>query len=359
MEEQKAKTSLWSKISKSKKLPLFTGLSFLLIISILIGLIISSKNNNSERDSGSGEVAFRIDGKSFYMSEIEPLIQFQVEQNRKSKEESVQTIYDLQKNIIAGEKLGIKPSSSDIQEAKNEILTDDIKQLEDYLKKYDGWFELVAKESAVKKYINAEFNSGYQGYAFVFYFGQHIEYGDDYKPDGLNDQKLIESDRKYAKEQADKYFAKLSSQEISVDQAAQEVANDDKIKHRFQPVINPFGKNPDKPWDEEVGFLEVARHINGRENTGLSELQTGKGFPGPVQGSEAEKVELYYYFTFLEKIPESRTATQEQFDLTLTQLVSEFLYKEDASVANEPLDEQTINSLPAQAPQQSGNSEKN
>lgn len=317
MEEQKPSKSTLSKVTKSKKLPVFLGVGFLAIVLVIFGIVfVASKNNNS---ANKGPVAFTINNQKIYQSDVDQLIKYPVEKGSQSKEAATAAVFESYKVIVVAKDAGISPSDSEIEKSLKAVTPEEVKSDQNYAS-YEKWFRLQATKEAVNRYIDADpaSLSGYKGNSFVFYFGQHIEYGDDYKPAGLNDPALIAQDKTYAKQRADYYYAQIKENKMTPEQVDKEIANDPKLK-TFTSTKNPFGQSQDSTWAEDVYYLSVKDYITSTKNTGLSDIRVGQGYPGPTFKQGDSTVDLYYYFVILDEKPQSKGISSKEFDKLLTE----------------------------------------
>ncbi len=356
MAETKKKLDL-RMVMKNKKMPFIAGGVFLLILVLIFLVMQFAKDNSTETNSRSSAVVFVIDGKEYYKDEILKIAQYPMERISQSEESTVQEIFQLQKKIVNAEKLGVNPSEADINDEMSQVLTDDIKKSEGYKDEYRAWFDLVARANAVDRYVNQQYAPGYEGYALVFYFGQRIDYGDDYKPEGLNDPALIAQDKAYAKDKAEYYHAQVKDGKMSAAEVSDVIKADPKLANQFYTVENPFKSSQEGDWTQKIGYSDVVDAVVSQETTGVSELKIGGGYVGGNFADETQKKEMFYYFTALEKVPSTKVVSQADFDTSLVSLNSEFKYIRDYEVNVQPGEDVDINSLAkpeAEQPQQSG-----
>ena len=317
MEEQKSKVSIWSKIKKSKKTPVFLSISFLaVLILVFVGIYFLSKGGSFTKDRG--RVVFTIENENFYENELRDIVRYPVEKSGISEEGAFLSAFEAYKVIVVAKRAGITPAQQEVESLLTSYPSEEVRNDPAYEEKYKPWFRLLSERDAVYNYIDADTITGYTGYAFVFYFGQHIEYGDDYKPEGLNDPALIAQDRAYAKEKADYYYSQVKEGKISPEKADSEIKADTKLNNIVK-VKNPFGKQEGSSWEDDVFYLSVKNYVSNAKNTGLSELFVGQGYPGPTISPNDSTVDLYYYFVILDEKPQNRTLSSTEFNKMLNE----------------------------------------
>lgn len=344
------KTSL-SKIAKSKKAPVVLGLFFLVIVLLVfVFIFMSTEKEERLNQPDKGTVLFKIDNQDFYENDIKDLIKYPVEVGGLSEEDAVRTTFEIYKFIVVAQKKGIKPTQEEINAVKDEgLIADSIKKLDGYSEKYEKWFNFLAEEQASKKYLESDANPGYKGYSLTFFFGQHIQYGDDYKPEGLNDPNLIEQDKNYAKQRAEYYHGQLKSGKMKPDQADKEINADPKLKNFFTSK-NPFGYDPKTSWIDQVYYPSNIEYVKSLKQVGVSDIQIGKASAGI--GGLLE--DMTYYFVVLDQVPRMAPIDPGSLKYEVLTVKTDFYYK--ASSSNE---EPTNNQSNTKAVQQEGEESAN
>jgi hypothetical protein len=258
---------------KIKKLKIF--LPLIIIASILLGgVFLLTKSNLTKA------YVFSVDGKSYTKEEVNEITEFPTRTQSVSREDAAREAFEALKKIAAAKQMGIELDQKSINNQKNIFLQEvDLEAGPDGKlgNQYDTWFDIFTKVSLIDKILNSNTPLGYKGYSFYFYFGQHIQYGPDYKPPGLNDPKLIKSDKDYAKNKAQEYNKKIINGQITP-QELLKTLNKDKRFGPFGHKSLKFGNNPEVVWYEQGLDEPIIKTILNQKKTGASERQTGRYF---------------------------------------------------------------------------------
>lgn len=293
-------------------------LGSIIFLSVALGVLgFLKKSEHSSAD----KVIFVVDGDEYTESTVNHLIDFPLSRGL-SREESVAQAFDLAKKKKVAEKLNIVPSEQDVEVQKQELIKN-LKNEEEFSERYAAWFNLLAYTNAVDEYVGTTPNTGYKGYMFEIPFGQHIQYGPAFSPEGLNDPRLIEADKKYAQQRVDYYHDKLKNNSISPDQVIKELNNDRKLSalpsgNATQSV--KFGFDPEVNWTEEIYYRSVSDFITQQDNTGLSDIKIGQA---SIDSTPENKTDLYFYFVLLDKTPQSNSVSKQTFQEELSKLNAE------------------------------------
>ncbi len=305
-------------LTKLSKRSLLYLAGFTVVIAVIIGMVLF----NGDRFGKSGNpVIFSIDGKKYHESEVNELVKYPVEARGTNKNESAKLLFELLKKIYVAEQLGIKPSDEEIATYQKEIPDN----AQDSAHNKESWLNLIAKAAVVDDYIGITTAPGYKGYAFDFYFGQHLQYGPAYRPDGLNDPKLVEQDKNYAKEKADFYHQQLKDNKIKPDEVLKQILSDPRLGNSIKSTSNHstrFGEKTNVNWHTQIFYKPITSFITSHKQQSLLDVQTGKALVGT--DAKAESVDMYYYFVLLEDVPKSQPVAKEEFDKQTQNLKAEY-----------------------------------
>lgn len=273
-------------------------------------------------DESPDRVIFVIEGEEYRESTVNHLVDFSMSRGL-SREEAVRQAFELGKKKKTAEKLGIKPLAQDVESQKQQLI-EDLKGEEEFTERYNPWFDLLAYTNAVDEYVGTTPNNSYKGYVFDVPFGQHIQYGPAFTPEGLNDPVLIEQDKKYAEEKANYYHEQLKNNSIPPEQVLQELNNDRKLSALESGNATnsvKFGYDPNVNWQDEVYYQSVSEYIKQSENTGLSDVKIGQA---SVDSTPENQADMYFYFVLVEKLAESKSVSKQAFEEELAKLNAEY-----------------------------------
>lgn len=259
------------------------GAIFLLIVLVVVAYGV--KLNQSNKKSGRSDVLFSIDDKKYTRKDVDKYLNFYREVQKYDEKQSLDTVIEDTKVIVAAQNIGLSPTDQDLKRAKETLITQG--WAEDFFNKYPDYFALAAKKTAIENMANQSLPSGY---SYDFYFGQHIQYGPRYKPVGLGDRSLIDADRKYAKEQADYFNEALSKGNITSDEALNQIKADEKLGGSAYNHSSKF----DPQSIISLYYDDIRSYVQNPLKPGVSEVRVGTASPSPG----AEPVDIFYYFIY-------------------------------------------------------------
>lgn len=214
---------------------------------------------------------------------------------------------DVDKQIVQRLKIieFAKKNNIDITSQETKKKADELKKtLSNVTKKEYG--DAYKFEAQYVQLSSSIYNPKYQGYYYEFYFGQHIAYSDKNKPEGLNDPRLIEQDRSYAKQRAEYYKSAIKNGSIEPDQALSEILNDPKLGNN--KIINNYSTKiidtPDALYNESARDLIYSNQWKGLSEIKVSATQIEPGLNKP-------KKDMYFYFVYLTEAPSTRLNTKQ------------------------------------------------
>ncbi len=280
--------------------------SILLIIVIGVAAIMVVDKNKDN-------TVFTIDGKSYSNQQVSDLTAFPRSAGL-APEDAARQAFELLRSVKAAEKSGVKPDPKLFESAKKELLTA-LKLQNSKDKNSLAWVDLQAQVNAIEQYIGDTVVPGYKGYAFDFYFGQHIQHGPDSKITGLNDPELIRQDKEYAKKQADFYYQGIKGKTMSPEQALRLIYSDPKLTKLpggGGTTSKKFGSSNTLDWETEVRNKSAIDYIKSQTQPGLSDVKTGRA-AASINQEEKDYPEIYYYFVQLDAIPEVKAVSQADF----------------------------------------------
>ncbi len=280
-------------------------------VGVLIYILLFQKHNS---------VVFVIDGREYHQSEVKSLTKYRVETEDSSLDEAATSLYEALKTIEAAKKVKLDISDEQVQAQKTQLYQNRNVSDQDR-KQYDKWFTILARQSA----IHAMFaDRDTEGYIFDFYFGQHIQYGSGYKPDGQGKASLIAKDQQYAKERAEYYHAQLSSGAMSPDAVLQEVLADPKLGNDNNSTSNHsmhFKTSEEDVWQSQIYSSDTISFIQKQTTIDTpSKIQTIKGKVSP---NTVEEVDIKYYFVYMKSLV-NVPITSDEFSQALDSLHAEY-----------------------------------
>jgi len=313
------------KLLSKKNAPLYGGAFFLILIVLFVFFFLRNPSNDKK---DLGPVVFKFETEEVHQSELDSTVKYFLDNNFGTKEYVHQLAFENYKKISLARKLGILPEDNTIDKKALEMAPQEFRDDTGKYEQYKGWFQMLAATDLIDMGLKSQAKANVKGYSHVLYFGQHIEYGENYTPEGLNDPALIAKDRDYAQERAKYYHSQLKDGKMSNDQIDKEIKADSKLK-TFVNTVNPFGSNDPMRWSEEVYYPSIVDYINSASATGISEVMIGSGPAGPNVELNEQAVELYFYFVDLQESPGRNTVSKADFIAQLDKYDSEYLLSYD------------------------------
>jgi hypothetical protein len=261
---------------------------------------------------------FNVGGVWYTQKQVDGMVAYPVSKGV-SKDQASKQAFEYLKRQLAAKDADIAPGRSDIGKAKDVLFKGSDKDA-----KGTAWGNLIAYDYALEQKLpKTSLVESASGYVFVFYFGQLIETGDDYKPENAGNKKLIEVDKKYSKEQANKYNKQLKDGKIKPDELLKKINQDTRLNYGYASSNNesakfgPKNKNP---------ILADAENFiaSGDAPKGISDVRTGRSFVTTdyTKPLEAKPVETSYYFTYVTDKGDAEKVAQ--FESSLNSIKSEY-----------------------------------
>lgn len=275
--------------------PLWLAIGALALVVIFSLLLV---RYNSTRN-------FLVVGKKGYSkSSVEKMACSFGHDKKISKTVVYSQVADNLKPVVAAGQLGVKISDNDIRLAKNKIM--DNKAKREIFNKCPASLELLAKKDAIYEKVEGK---GVKGYVFDFYFGQHLQWGYGYSPSGLNDPNLIKQDQAYAKKQANYYRNALINKTMKPSDVLKKVSDDPRLGNDNNGDSNHSAFFEDQKTVASLYDTDASKFILKQVEPGTSTLQFGKAQAEP--GLNKPRVDIYYYFVFLEKAPKVNISSMD------------------------------------------------
>ena len=296
------------------------------ILVVLVVIVVSVAGvwvANSRYGEGR-DIVFTVQDEKYRKEEVGKFIRFLVERRGLSEDDAAKSMMLDIKKIKTAQALGVEPSQEQIALQKS-ILLDGLTKKDKTEKDYELWFELQAKKNAIDAYVGNNYKLGYKGYNYVFYFGQHLQYGYGPKPAGIDDPELVAQDKKNAQERAEYYHKSIESG-ADPKQVLERVLSDPKIVTSQDLTLkqsSKFGFDPNISWYEDIIPDPIKKFVNEQSETGLSSIQTGKGAQ-TLEDSEDKFVETYYYFIYLDEADKSNSASSSQLNNQISKIKTEY-----------------------------------
>ena len=302
---------------KKKKLLIIITVVFA-ILALASFAVVKYKDKAADK----GKVVFVVDGENYYEADLEPIIKYAYNRGL-DRDEAAKEAFELYKKIKVSEKLGISPDDKSVQSEQQRIINE---IAEGYNKADDEpWINLLARSNAIDNNIGTQY--GYKGYAFDVFFGQHLQYGPSFKPEGLNSKELVTADRKYAEERANFYHKQLKENKMSAEEVIKALNNDRRLSalpdgKTSNSVKFGFSKSEDSLWSNEIFYQSIVDFVRNQQQTGISDIQVGKA---SVDGSASSLEDMYYYFVLLEEIPKGTNVTQGELEEQISNLEAQYI----------------------------------
>lgn len=269
------------------------------------------KENHPGKNSG---VVFVINGKSYTKTTVNSIIAYPLKLQSNNRDVLTKKAYNYLKREQAAQQLNIVPTSQEISQAE---LMNFGPKLSNQLQSL-SWVRLVSYDAALQQNLYTNNLSQYQGYSYIFWFGQALETGPAYTVPNFGNTQQVAQDRTYAKSRANYYYGQLKNGKMTASQVLKAVQDDPKLGYalpgnRSISQSTQFGSSSAKTWSEQVVYPDIIAYINSQSNSGLSSIRTGKIGVVPLPNPKLSKdyADGYFYIvqlTSAKKIP-ANTAT--------------------------------------------------
>lgn len=276
------------------------SIGFILLIVIAVGGFVAIKYG----PLGANGVALQIDDQKFTHKQIDDYLKYPTQTLKQSRKDATETLINYLKIKVAADKLKIKPTGKELDA---EYLNAGAKAPYS-----DKWVSLVTLVNAIGTIEQQSNATAISGYSYIFFFGNKAIAGPADSPaKGYGDKKQIETDRAYAKQQADKYYEQMRKGASVAQKTLDQVRADPRLSIDYVPGSSysvRFGKDSSKRWQSQVFYPEVVSAIVAQKKPGLSSnVATGK-----VSDTNA-----FYYFFFLDQ---SKLTTKDKMDAEIQSL---------------------------------------
>lgn len=256
----------------------------------------------------SRDVVFSIDGRNYKTAEVDRLIRYPVVNGIK-RDDAARTAYAQLKDKAAAKKAGITITETRVQVASEELVygTPAAKK-----SVYNSWLRLGAYEMLLKNELKNTANS-YQGYSYIFWFGQHLEKGSDYISPDYGNPTLIAADKAYAESRANYYHDQLVAKKIKPADIVTQIQADPKLVYTFQPgpyanASKYFSSDDPTPLKEQLAFSSVNDYVLAQTKPGISGVKLGTSPLLTNKPGGTSDVETHFSFVDIEKVSLHSTA---------------------------------------------------
>lgn len=180
------------------------------------------------------QTAFTIDGQNYSKDQINSLIQYPVA-NGASKDTTAKQAFDMYKRQKAAEKTGIVITDDQIATSRKNLFPNLMPSLNGSTDpNTEAWVKLVSYDNALTNFVaTTPTYSNANGYVFLFWFSQRIDYNPNRPIDGFGDPTLIAADRQYASDRANYYRQQLADKTMTPDQVVQSVKADSRLAYTY------------------------------------------------------------------------------------------------------------------------------
>lgn len=264
-------------------------------------------------------IVFKVGSKAYTKNAADQLALYLTKVNKVSSAQAYKTVFNDLKVQAAAEASGAQPNASEIAIARNQL------SLNPQITKNYTYPTLGIYVQAVPLAIERLSQGEYEGYSFVFWFGQHVlDTGSPLVTD-IGNKTLIAADQAYAQQQAQKYHDLLSNHQIEPALALSQIKSDPKISYLYIPGSNPssdFGTPGNPNWQGRVSLQPIIDFINGQHNVGLSGVQTGTSEVPNTAPKNYPKT--FFYFTLLTNAQASSDNVGAKYQQDLKSLKSKY-----------------------------------
>ncbi len=297
----KPRSKLWIKyrprLGSIKKI----SLSIILLVVILaVGFVVYRHIEDNHR------VIFTIGNTKYTEGYIDKLIAYPLSKNSSNRAALTEQAFNYYKEIAVVKKLGLSLKSSEI----SQFIPDVTGLKASALQKDNPWTALLAYDYGIEQELLNPNTSLYSGYAYVFYFAQHIQTGIiQSKLSNMGNAQAIAEDQSYAQTKANYYYKELKTNKVTPAQVLTAVKSDAKLCDGYilaacQSVrldgystpsyTNALGEPP-----------SVTTYLGEQTKPGLSPIETGQVAnisSAAEPTSDYTYVNAYYYFVDLQSV---------------------------------------------------------
>lgn len=284
-------------------------LTVLVIILVFVGLpayyllVISYDHEYWRGLVGLGpSISFKVGDTAYAKKDVQAMAKYPIAVSNLKKDQAAKQIFDMEKAKAAAAAAGIKPTQAELDSglshAKYALSND---------KGYNDFKNLVAFYNAIPLAENRQPIGEFKGYAFIYYFGYHLDKGPEYTPPGYRDAKLVAADRDYAQAKAKAGRDALIASKIKPDDLLKQIISDPRLGYMNQANTNRsvhFGTTPGKSWALDIYYPGIIDFIKTQTNSGVSDIQTGKIATDSSRPNQLE--DDFFFFTLLESAKSSK-----------------------------------------------------
>lgn len=304
-------------LKTSRGLPKKFAVGLLIILAIL-GLSFVFLRPETQRSEAKG--IFSIGDRVYSKDEVDKIINYPTSKGQLSKDEASKQAYESLKKIAVAEQLGVKfddtivkQYASTLNSGQDETSTQ--------------WFALKAKEQIIENTISNSYPASYEGYSFLFWYGQHLASGPAYTPPRLNDPKLVSEDKSYAEAKAKEYHSKLQDGTISPEDALKQIKADKKLDvSGFYST--KFITDKASSWFDKIAFLPIRDSIANAKKVGLTDINEGKNIVSN-QTDVTKSKNMYFYFNLIDKADSSAKVSKSDYEALLKSIKSNYVGYKD------------------------------
>jgi hypothetical protein len=278
---------------------------FLLLAVLLLGLIAYFIFH--EYSSSHSKTVFTVEGTQYTQDDISKLISYPLSTAVASRDSLTKQAFNYLKREQAAKDLNVQPTSAQMTFIKKTLFSSTTTNKE----KSSQWAALLVYDQALQKQLNSPDPSIYQGYSFIFWFGQDLESGPVYTSPDFGNTQLVAQNRAYAQNRANYYYNQLKIGKMTDDQVLAALQNDPKLSFTFPTsAISQsvhFGLDPTQDWKDQVAYPDISKYVDSQSKPGLSPIKTGQLSIVKPGSTEATSTDAYFYvvkLTYVKKIPD-------------------------------------------------------
>jgi hypothetical protein len=280
--------------------------------------------NQIKTEHSNKKIVFSVEGEDYDTADVARLTDYAIRYGSVNKEVASKDLFNEVKVIKAADILGYSPTAKDISVEKSKVLSD-LKIPESLRQKYDARFTISSEASIINRMTVSGSSTGYSGYSYVFFYGQHLKAIPNFTIENFNNPESVQADKKYAEDRANYYHKLLQDHKIKPGDALTEAAQD--MRSRDKGLTNPnfnseFSDTSTGPWTNGVNFASIRTTINALHSPGLSKISIGE--TADKAGPGAKNVDMYYYFVYINSAP-SKSLDPVKFKQTLDHLHTKYV----------------------------------
>jgi hypothetical protein len=276
------------------------------------------------RSNNSG-IVFTVNGQKYTQKDVSNIVAYPLKFHRSSRNSLSWQAYNYLRREQAARNLNIEPSSDQINQAE---ITEFGKNTKNNINN-TPWIKLVSYDTALKQNLSTNNLGTYQGYSFIFWFGQHLEKGPAYTAPDFGNKALIKSDKSYASNRANYYYNKLKSTSMSPNDVLSAVQHDDKLSfalpnNKFLSQSVQFGVNSNETWRQTVFYPDIMNYISSQNRPGLSSIHTGKISITSKSKTANDYADGYYYIVQLNEAKQVGISNSSDFTNAVNKVEAQY-----------------------------------